>query len=48
MFAAYTYEEIEKRERMVENKEIVVFLFVKPSDTAVLQEFEYIHYNSAK
>ena len=48
MFAACTYEEIEKRERMVENKEIVVFLFVKPSDTAVLQEFEYIHYNSAK
>ena len=48
MFAACTYEEIEKRESMVKNKEIVVFLFVKPSDTAVLQEFEYIHYNSAK
>lgn len=48
MFAACTYEEIEKRERSVENKEIVVLLFVKATDTAVLQEFEYIHYNSAK
>lgn len=48
MFAACTYEEIEARERLIENKEIVVFLFVKPTDTAVLQEFEYIHYNSAK
>ena len=48
MFAACTYEEIEARERLIENKEIVVFLFVKPTDSAVLQEFEYIHYNSAK
>ena len=48
MFAACTYEEIEKRERMVESKEIVVLLFVKPNDKDVLQEFEYIHYNSAK
>ena len=48
MFAACTYEEIEARERLIDNKEIVVLLFAKPSDTAVLQEFEYIHYNSAK
>ena len=48
MFAACTYEEIEKRERMVESKEIVVLLFVKPNDKDVLQEFEYIHYNSGE
>ena len=48
MFAACTYEEIEKRERMAESKEIVVLLFVKPNDKDVLQEFEYIHYNSAE
>lgn len=48
MFAATTYEEIIEHEKMVENKEIVVFLFAKSTDTDVLNEFEYIHYNSAK
>lgn len=48
MFAACTYEEIEKREREVENKEIVVFLFVRSTETDILKEFEYIHYNSDK
>lgn len=51
MFAASTYEEIERRERQIENKEIVVFLFVKPTNSAALEiikEFEYIHYNSEK
>ena len=51
MFAASTYEEIEQRERQVENKEIVVFLFVKPTSSAaldIIREFEYIHYNSGK
>ena len=48
MFAATTYEEIIEHERMVENKEIVVFLFAKSTDKDVLNEFEYIHYNSAK
>ena len=48
MFAASTYEEIEKSERQVENMEIVVFLFARPSEEQILKEFEYIHYNSAK
>lgn len=47
MFAASTYEEIERYEREVENAEIVVFLFVRATETEILKEFEYIHYNSA-
>lgn len=31
MFAASTYEEIIEYERRIENMEIVVFLFVKPT-----------------
>ena len=48
MFAVSTYEEIEQAERNIENHEIVVFLFARPTNTDVLREFEYIHYNSAK
>ena len=48
MFAASTYEEIERIEREIENLEIVVFLFARPSEETILKEFEYIHYNSAK
>lgn len=48
MFAASTYEEIVERECEVENNEIVVLLFARPEATEILQEFEYIHYNSAK
>lgn len=48
MFATTTYEEIIKHERQIENKEIVVFLFAKSTDIDVLNEFEYIHYNSAR
>lgn len=51
MFAASTYEEIVEYERRIENMEIVVFLFVKPTSQGasdIIQEFEYIHYNSAK
>ena len=51
MFATSTYEEIVEYERCIENMEIVVFLFVKPTNqdaTDIIQEFEYIHYNSAK
>lgn len=40
MFAASTYEEIEKIERQVENMEIVVFLFARPSEEQILKEFE--------
>ena len=48
MFAACTYEEIERTESQIENKEIVVFLFARSTETDILKEFEYIHYNSAK
>ena len=51
MFAASTYEEIVGYERLIENMEIVVFLFVKPTSQDaidIIKEFEYIHYNSAK
>ena len=51
MFAASTYEEIVQIERNVENREIVVFLFVRPTNPDainIINEFEYIHYNSAK
>ena len=51
MFAASTYEEIVEYERQVENLEIVVFLFVRPTSQDaidIIREFEYIHYNSAK
>lgn len=51
MFAASTYDEIIEYERLIENKEIVVFLFVKPTNqdaVDIIQEFEYIHYNSSK
>lgn len=51
MFAACTYEEIEEIERQVKNQEIIVLLFVKPTNQSamdIIKEFEYIHYNSAK
>lgn len=48
MFAASTYEEIERMEKQIENPEIVVFLFARSTETEILKEFEYIHYNSAK
>lgn len=48
MFAVCTYEEIEKREKLIENIEIVAFLFARPTKEDILKEFEYIHYNSAK
>lgn len=51
MFAASTYEEIEQIEKQVENLELVVLLFVKPTNSDALdivREFEYIHLNSGK
>lgn len=51
MFAASTYDEIIEYERLIENQEIVVLLFVKPTNqdaVDIIQEFEYIHYNSSK
>lgn len=48
MFAACTYEEIEAEERKIENKEIVVLLFVRATKEDILNEFEYLHFNSGK
>ncbi|NBH36355.1 hypothetical protein D3Z58_23240 [Clostridiaceae bacterium] len=51
MFAASTYEEIIAREKQVENLEIVVLLFVKPTSQEaldIIKEFEYIYYNSKR
>ena len=51
MFAANTYDEIIRCEKEVENLEIVVLLFVRPTNQAaldIIREFEYIHYNSGK
>lgn len=51
MFTANTYDEIIRCEKEVENLEIVVFLFVRPTNQAaldIIREFEYIHYNSGK
>lgn len=49
MFAVNTYEEIEKKERELNEKHIIVLLFVRPSlpnARNVIDEFNYIHYNS--
>lgn len=51
MIAASTYDDIIEYERQIENKEIVVLLFVKPTDqdaVNIIQGFEYIHYNSSR
>lgn len=49
MFAVGTYDEIIEIEKRVEEKQIVVFLFVRPTNQnamEIIKEFEYIHYNS--
>ncbi len=51
MFAASTYEEIVEFEQRIKDPEIVVFLFVRPTNQhaeEIINEFEYIHFNSAK
>ena len=51
MFAVSTYDEIVQNEKMVDNFEIVVLLFVRPTSSIsleVIKEFAYIHYNSGK
>lgn len=51
MFAVNTYDEIEKNERELNEKHIIVLLFVRPSLAGandVINEFNYIHYNSRK
>lgn len=49
MFAVNTYEEIEKNEKRLGEKHIIVLLFVRPSLSRakeVIEEFSYIHHNS--
>jgi len=51
MFAVNTYEEIEKNERLLNEKHIITLLFVRPSLPGakdVINEFNYIHYNAGK
>lgn len=51
MFAINTYEEIEQRQRKNGDKQIVILLFVRPSAPGakeIIEEFDYIHYNSAR
>lgn len=46
MFAASSYDEIELREKNNADLELVVFLFVRPTEKDIIKEFEYIHYNA--
>lgn len=51
MFAINTYEEIEQRQRENGDKQIVILLFVRPTAPGakeIIEEFDYIHYNSAR
>lgn len=51
MFAINTYEEIEQRQRKNGDKQIVILLFVRPTAPGakeIIEEFDYIHYNSAR
>lgn len=51
MFAINTYEEIERRQRENGDKQIVILLFVRPSVPGakeIIEEFDYIHHNSAQ
>ena len=51
MFAVNTYEEIERRQRENEDKQIIVLLFVRPTAPGakeIIDEFDYIHHNSER
>ena len=51
MFPVNTYDEIEKNEKIINEKHIVVLLFVRPSlpgAKEIIDEFNYIHYNSGR
>lgn len=50
MFAVGSFEEIIRRERQADTKQVVIFLFVRPTGVLnqdIIKDFEYIHYNSA-
>ena len=49
MFAVNTYAEIEKREKELNERHIIILLFVRPSLAGadrVIAEFNYLHHNS--
>lgn len=51
MFAVNTYEEIEHRQKENSDKQIIVLLFVRPTAPnarEIIEEFDYIHYNSER
>jgi len=51
MFAVNTYEEIIKNERRLNERHIIILLFVRPSligAEKIIAEFNYLHYNSGK
>ncbi len=51
MFAVNTYQHVEEIERSFEDRHIVVLLFVRPSlpdASNIINEFDYIHYNSER
>ena len=51
MFLVWSYDQIEKRERNVENQELVIFLFVRPGHPlfdSIIRDFEYLHFNSGE
>ena len=51
MFPVSTYEEIVKKERELNEKHIIVLLFVRPSlpgAREIVEEFSYLYYNSSR
>ena len=51
VFAVNTYEEIERKQCQIEDKQIVILLFVRPTAPGakeIIEEFDYIHYNSGR
>lgn len=51
MFAVNTYEEIEKNERQLNDRHIIVLLFVRPSlrgAQEIINEFDYLKYNAGR
>lgn len=51
MFAVNTYQHVEEIERSFEDRHIVILLFVRPSlpdASNIINEFDYIHYNSER
>lgn len=51
MFAVTTYEEIEQKEKLLNEKHIIILLLVRPSLSGadnIIADFNYLHHNSEK